>query len=67
MIAKNLPYGTSTDDLRTIFAPFGQLQRVILPPTGITSLIEFQEPSFARKAFQKLAYTKVTSCLLSQS
>lgn len=59
VIAKNLPYGTRSEELTTLFSPFGQLGRVILPPSGITALVEFNEPSVARKAFQKLAYTKV--------
>ena len=29
-----------------------------MPPSGITALVEFFEPSEARKAFTKLAYTK---------
>lgn len=32
--------------------------RVLLPPSGITALIEFIEPSEARVAFTKLAYSK---------
>ena len=31
----------------------------MLPPSGITALIEFLEAAEAKKAFQKLAYTKV--------
>ncbi|XP_032220437.2 probable RNA-binding protein 19 isoform X2 [Nematostella vectensis] len=58
IVAKNLPYGTNAEELRTLFSAFGQLGRVILPPSGITALIEIPEPSLARKAFQKLAYSK---------
>ena len=56
---KNLPFNTTTDELRTIFAPFGTVARLVLPPSGITALVEFFESSQAKKAFQKLAYSKV--------
>ena len=59
---KNLPFNTTTDELRTVFAPFGTVARLVLPPSGITALVEFFEPSQAKKAFQKLAYSKVIIC-----
>ncbi|KAI8491784.1 putative RNA-binding protein 19 [Branchiostoma belcheri] len=37
---------------------FGQLGRVVLPPAGVTGIVEFLEPSEARTAFYRLAYTK---------
>ncbi|KAM7311817.1 putative RNA binding motif protein [Ixodes scapularis] len=37
---------------------FGTLSRVVLPPWGICALVEFQEPSEARTAFRRLAYSK---------
>ena len=59
---KNLPFNTTTDELRTVFAPFGTVARLVLPPSEITALVEFFEPSQAKKAFQKLAYSKVIIC-----
>ena len=59
MLVKNLPFNTTCEELRTIFAPFGTVARLVLPPSGITALVEFFEPSQAKKAFQKLAYSKV--------
>jgi multiple RNA-binding domain-containing protein 1 len=58
IIAKNLPESTTVDEMREKFAPFGVLEKVILPPSGITCLIKFTDPSEARKAFKKLAYSK---------
>ena len=59
IVVKNLPFNTSPAELRDIFAPFGTVVRFVLPPSGITALVEFFEPSQAKKAFQKLAYSKV--------
>lgn len=58
ILIKNLPAGTQMHEIRSLFAPHGELGRVVMPPSGITALVEFLEPSEARKAFTKLAYTK---------
>ena len=61
LLAKNLPFGTSTQDLMDLFSPFGSLSRVILPPAGVSALIEYSSSSNARKAFKKLAYSEFKS------
>jgi multiple RNA-binding domain-containing protein 1 len=58
ILAKNLPAGTYSEELRDIFAKHGELGRVLLPPSGVTAIIEFGDPSEAKTAFTKLAYTK---------
>lgn len=58
ILAKNLPGHTEPQEIQSIFAKHGVLGRVILPPNGVSALIEFMEPSEARKAFTKLAYSK---------
>lgn len=61
ILAKNLPAGTKAEELTEIFSKFGSLGRVILPPSGITAIIEYIEPYEAKQGFTKLAYTKVDS------
>lgn len=58
ILVKNLPSATNVGELQNIFQPFGLINQIILPPSGITAIIEFIEPSEARKAFNKLAYSK---------
>ncbi|EFN75799.1 Probable RNA-binding protein 19 [Harpegnathos saltator] len=58
ILVKNLPAQTKPADIREMFVKHGELGRIVLPPSGITALVEFLEPSEARKAFTKLAYTK---------
>lgn len=58
ILVKNLPAGTLAKDIYNMFAQHGELGRIVMPPSGITALVEFLEPSEARKAFTKLAYTK---------
>ncbi|RZC31811.1 RNA-binding protein 19 [Asbolus verrucosus] len=58
IIVKNLPSKTEGKEIRKLFEKYGLIGRIILPPSGITALVEFVEPSEARKAFTSLAYTK---------
>lgn len=58
IIAKNLPANTTTKEIRPLFSKFGIIGRLVLPPSGVTALIEFLEPTEARAAFKKLAYSK---------
>ncbi|KAG5681099.1 hypothetical protein PVAND_010565 [Polypedilum vanderplanki] len=58
ILAKNLPSGTYVEELQEKFSQFGVLEKIILPPSGVTCLIQFVDPSEARKAFKKLAYSK---------
>lgn len=58
ILAKNLPAKTSAAEIRNIFAKYGELGRVVMPPAGITGIVEFLELSEAKTAFTKLAYSK---------
>ncbi|XP_043230648.1 probable RNA-binding protein 19 [Amphibalanus amphitrite] len=58
ILAKNLPAHTDPAQLREMFGRHGELGRVVLPPSGVTAVIEFFESSEARAAFSALAYTR---------
>ncbi|CAH1966721.1 unnamed protein product [Acanthoscelides obtectus] len=58
ILVKNLPSKTGQKEIREVFEKHGYVGRVILPPSGITALVEFLEPSEAKKAFTRLAYSK---------
>lgn len=58
ILVKNLPAETQIGDIQPLFAKFGLLGRIVLPPSGVTAIIEFLDSSEAKKAFSKLAYTK---------
>lgn len=61
ILVKNLPANTLLMEIQPLFAKFGLLGRVVLPPSGVTAIVEFLEPSEAKKAFSKLAYSKFKS------
>ncbi|XP_018562957.1 probable RNA-binding protein 19 [Anoplophora glabripennis] len=58
ILVKNLPSRTEGKEIMDIFKKHGEIGRIILPPSGITAIVEFLDPSEARKAFTKLAYSK---------
>ncbi|KAM3868181.1 putative RNA-binding protein 19 [Diretmus argenteus] len=58
ILVKNLPAGVTVSELEELFSPHGSLGRVVLPPSGLTAIIEFLEPTEAKRAFTRLAYSK---------
>ncbi|CAK6966611.1 probable RNA-binding protein 19 isoform X1 [Scomber scombrus] len=58
ILVKNLPAGVTASDLEELFSPHGSLGRVLLPPSGLTAIAEFLEPTEAKRAFTRLAYSK---------
>ncbi|KAL8180453.1 UNVERIFIED_CONTAM: putative RNA-binding protein 19, partial [Gekko kuhli] len=58
ILVKNLPAGTKEAELEESFGAYGSLGRVLLPEGGVTALVEFLEPTEAKRAFTKLAYSK---------
>ncbi|KAF4079049.1 hypothetical protein AMELA_G00188660 [Ameiurus melas] len=58
ILVKNLPSGVQAKELETLFSHHGSLGRVLLPPSGLTAIVEFLEPTEAKRAFTRLAYTK---------
>lgn len=59
ILVKNLPAGVTAADLEELFSAYGSLGRVLLPPSGLTAIVEFLEPTEAKRAFKRLAYSKV--------
>ncbi|KAL2317837.1 hypothetical protein Fmac_031713 [Flemingia macrophylla] len=58
LLVKNLPYGSTENELAMLFGKFGSLDKIILPPTKTLALIVFLEPAEARAAFRGLAYKR---------
>ena len=58
IIVKNIPFDTTPDELLKIFSSFGTVSKVILPPHGVSAVVEFQNVLCAKNAFAALAYSK---------
>ncbi|OWA53427.1 putative RNA-binding protein 19 [Hypsibius exemplaris] len=61
ILVKNLPAGTKSEDLLKLFSEHGTVTSLVLPPAGITALVEMMDPAAAKKAFRGLAYIKFGS------
>ncbi|EGO28739.1 hypothetical protein SERLADRAFT_459485 [Serpula lacrymans var. lacrymans S7.9] len=59
ILVKNIPYGTTAEQIREMFEPHGQLSRVLLPPAGTMAVVEFAHPDEASKAFRAVAYRRL--------
>ncbi|KAG0162704.1 Multiple RNA-binding domain-containing protein 1, partial [Apophysomyces sp. BC1034] len=64
ILVKNIPFGTTEDDIRELFGKFGELGRVLIPPAKTIAVVEFLEPTEARNAFKALAYRRFKDTLI---
>ncbi|KAI5432706.1 hypothetical protein KIW84_020129 [Lathyrus oleraceus] len=58
ILAKNLPYGATENELANMFGKFGSLDKIILPSTKTLALVVFLEAAEAKAAFRGLAYKR---------
>ncbi|KAI0246672.1 hypothetical protein BJV78DRAFT_1286200 [Lactifluus subvellereus] len=64
ILVKNIPYGTTTEQLQEMFGAHGELQRVLVPPAGTLAVIEFVHADEALKAFRALAYRRLGNSVI---
>lgn len=64
ILVKNIPYGTTVEQLREMFGVHGELQRVLVPPAGTLAVIEFTHTDEARKAFRAIAYRRLGNSVI---
>lgn len=65
IIVKNLPSSeTNKQELQQLFDRHGRVARVIMPPNGLTAIVEMEEAVEAKLAFKKLAYYKFKDSIL---
>ncbi|TFK32942.1 RNA-binding domain-containing protein [Crucibulum laeve] len=59
ILVKNIPYGTTVEQIREMFEPHGELSRVLVPPAGTMAVVDFERPDEASKAFRAVAYRRL--------
>jgi multiple RNA-binding domain-containing protein 1 len=64
ILVKNIPHGTSSDELRRLFEEHGKITKFLMPPAGMTAIIEFSNAAEAKAAFRSLAYRKMKDSIL---
>lgn len=64
ILVKNFPFGTTVGDIGDLFAEYGQIKRILMPPAGTIAIVEFRDAPGARAAFTKLAYRMFKKSIL---
>ena len=64
ILVKNIPYGTSVDQIRQLFEPHGELSRVLVPPAGTMAVVEFEKPDEASKGFRAVGYRRLGNSII---
>jgi len=64
LLIKNIPYGTSVEELREIFAPYGAIIRLLIPPAGTIAVVEYEHASEAAKALKGVAYKRLKNSII---
>jgi|GEM_PF-1418667 len=57
-LVKNLPHQTDIVDLRQMFSKFGDLEKLVLPPSKTMAFVAYFEERDASKAFKGMAYKR---------
>lgn len=64
ILAKNVPHSMSAEELQKLFEEHGKVTRFLMPPTGMTAIVEFSNVAEAKTAFMSLSYRKMKDSIL---
>ncbi|EEH38012.2 multiple RNA-binding domain-containing protein [Paracoccidioides lutzii Pb01] len=64
ILVKNFSFCVKAEDLRKLFESFGEIKRLLMPPSGTIAIVEFALADECQKAFKGLAYRKLGDSIL---
>ncbi|KAL1601329.1 Multiple RNA-binding domain-containing protein 1 [Nothophoma quercina] len=64
ILVKNVPHSVTADELRKTFEEHGKVTKFLMPPTGMTAIVEFSNAAEAKTAFVALSYRKMKDSIL---
>lgn len=64
ILVKNIPYGTTSDALRSLFEPHGEIARLLIPPSGTLAVVEYTQGEEAAHAFRAVAYRRLGNSII---
>jgi multiple RNA-binding domain-containing protein 1 len=64
LLVKNFPFGTTIDELKGLFGPFGEIVKFLLPPSGTIAIIQYAQPGEGSRALKHLAYRNLKGSVL---
>lgn len=64
ILVKNIPYGTSVEEVEKLFAEHGEVDKVLIPPSGTIAVVEMPVVGEAKLAFRAIAYKRFKGGIL---
>jgi multiple RNA-binding domain-containing protein 1 len=64
ILVKNIPHAVREDEIRKLFEEHGSIKRFLMPPAGMTAIVEFVNAAQAKSAFAALSYRKMKDSIL---
>ncbi|SPC63834.1 probable RNA-binding protein [Ustilago sp. UG-2017b] len=64
MLVKNIPYGTSVEEVQKLFEEFGEVDKLLIPPSGTIAIVEMPVEGEAKVAFRAIAYKRFKGGIL---
>ena len=64
ILVKNIPHRTQSDEIRKLFEEHGTIKQFLMPPAGMTAIVEFTNAAEAKSAFMSLSYRKMKDSIL---
>lgn len=64
ILVKNIPYGTTEDQIRELFEAHGTLIRVLVPPAGTMAIVDYEHPDEAAKGFRAVSYRRLGNSII---
>jgi multiple RNA-binding domain-containing protein 1 len=59
LLLKNFPFGVTSQEIKDMLNQFGQVKRLIFPPTGTMAVAQYNEAPAASLALKQLAYSNL--------
>jgi multiple RNA-binding domain-containing protein 1 len=64
LLIKNFPFGTTAEELKALFGAYGEIVKVLVPPSGTTAIIQYAQPGEGSQAMRHLAYRNLKGSVL---
>lgn len=64
ILVKNIPSQCSRDELQRLFEEHGDVKRLLMPPSGVIAIVEYQNAAQCKIAYGSLAYSRLKNSML---
>jgi multiple RNA-binding domain-containing protein 1 len=64
LLIKNFPFGTTGEELKGLFGPYGETVKFLLPPSGTSAIVKYSQPDEGSQAMRHLAYRNFKGSVL---